>query len=256
MKCPYCGSNVNNEKFCPNCGGKLVGVQQPKVQGNNPMQQQMNNPQQDVRLQGGYSPQQKPKKPIYKKWWFWVIIAVIVISIGAGSADGGKSSKDTGTKETTTVSTSAVEKTTAEKTTEETTTVQPTTKAKKKVSAKAYKNSCKTLSFKDLSRNPDKHKGEKLKYTGLVIQVQEDEHWLDDNTTVDLRINVTKDEYGLWDDTIYATVELPKNADRILEKDIITIWGECDGKYSYTSVLGSDVTLPKINIEYYSVKSK
>lgn len=186
------------------------------------------------------------KKPFYKKWWFWVIVVVIVISIGAGSARNGNSSKDTDNKETTTVSTSAVE----------TTTVQPTTKAKKKVSAKAYKNNCKTLSFKDLSRNPDKHKGEKLKYTGKVIQVQEDEHWLDDNTTVDLRINVTKDEYGLWNDTIYATVELPKNADRILEDDIITIWGECDGKYSYTSVLGSDVTLPKINIEYYSVKSK
>lgn len=186
------------------------------------------------------------KKPFYKKWWFWVIVVVIVISIGAGSARNGNSSKDTDNKETTTVSTSAVE----------TTTVQPTTKAKKKVSAKAYKNNCKTLSFKDLSRNPDKHKGEKLKYTGKVIQVQEDEHWLDDNTTVDLRINVTKDEYGLWNDTIFATVELPKNADRILEDDIITIWGECDGKYSYTSVLGSDVTLPKINIEYYSVKSK
>ena len=186
------------------------------------------------------------KKPFYKKWWFWVIVVVIVISIGAGSARNGNSSKDTDNKETTTVSTSAVE----------TTTVQPTTKAKKKVSAKAYKNNCKTLSFKDLSRNPDKHKGEKLKYTGKVIQVQEDEHWLDDNTTVDVRINVTKDEYGLWDDTIFATVELPKNADRILEDDIITIWGECDGKYSYTSVLGSDVTLPKINIEYYSVKSK
>lgn len=186
------------------------------------------------------------KKPFYKKWWFWVIVVVIVISIGAGSARNENSSKDTDNKETTTVSTGAVE----------TTTVQPTTKAKKKVSAKAYKNNCKTLSFKDLSRNPDKHKGEKLKYTGKVIQVQEDEHWLDDNTTVDLRINVTKDEYGLWDDTIFATVELPKNADRILEDDIITIWGECDGKYSYTSVLGSDVTLPKINIEYYSVKSK
>lgn len=186
------------------------------------------------------------KKPFYKKWWFWVIVVVIVISIGAGSARNGNISKDTDNNETTKVSTSAVE----------TTTVQPTTKAKKKVSAKAYKNNCKTLSFKDLSRNPDKHKGEKLKYTGKVIQVQEDEHWLDDNTTVDLRINVTKDEYGLWDDTIFATVELPKNADRILEDDIITIWGECDGKYSYTSVLGSDVTLPKINIEYYSVKSK
>ena len=247
MKCPYCGSDVNNEKFCPNCGGKLVKGQQPNAQGNIPMQQ-MNNPQ------GGYPSQQKPKKPFYKKWWFWVIIAVIVISIGAGSAGGGKSSKDTGTKETTTVSTSAVEKTTAEKTTEETTTVQPTTKAKKKVSAKAYKNSCKTLSFKDLSRNPDKHKGEKLKYTGQVIQVQEDEHWLDDNTTVDLRINVTKDEYGIWKDTIFATVELPKGADRILEDDIITIWGKCAGKYSYTSVLGAEVTLPKIDTRYYKIK--
>ena len=73
-----------------------------------------------------------------------------------------------------------------------------------------------------------------------------------------MRINVTKvtyqyidDEY--WEDTIYATVEIPEGEDRILEDDIITIWGTCDGLYSYTSVLGSSVSLPKIDVKYYSI---
>lgn len=30
----------------------------------------------------------KPKKPVYKKWWFWVIIAVLIIGIGANMGAG------------------------------------------------------------------------------------------------------------------------------------------------------------------------
>lgn len=76
--------------------------------------------------------------------------------------------------------------------------------------------------------------------------------------TVELRINMTKETYEYiddvtWSDTIYATVEVPEGSDRILEDDIITIWGECDGLYSYESVLGSKVSLPKIDVKYYSV---
>ena len=47
--------------------------------------------------------------------------------------------------------------------------------------------------------------------------------------------------------------EVPEESDRILEDDIITIWGECDGLYSYESVLGSKVSLPKIDVKYYSI---
>lgn len=205
-----------------------------------------------MNSQNGSAPnspmQQKPKKPIYKKWWFWVIIVLIAGAIGAGSSGANKGKDGNKTTETTTVSMTSAEKTTAEITTK----VQPT--KSKKVSEGEYKNSCKKMSFKNLSRNPDKYKGEKLTYTGQVIQVQEDEHLLDDNTTVNLRINVTKDKYGLWTDTIFATVEIPKGADRILENDIITIWGKCEGKYSYTSVLGAEVTVPKIDIKYYKIK--
>lgn len=201
-----------------------------------------------MNSQNGSAPntpmQQKPKKPFYKKWWFWVIIVLIAGAIGAGSSGANKGKDSKKTTETTTISATSAEITT---------TVQPTTKSKK-VSEGEYKNSCKKVTYKDLSRNPDKHKGEKLTYTGQVIQVQEDEHLLDDNTTVNLRINVTKDKYGIWKDTIFATVELPKGADRILEDDIITIWGKCAGKYSYTSVLGAEVTLPKIDTRYYKIK--
>ena len=92
-----------------------------------------------------------------------------------------------------------------------------------------------------------------MKFTGEVIQVQESDSIFGDTTQVDLRINVTKDEYGLWNDTILATVELPEDADKILEDDIITIWGECEGDYTYESVLGSNITLPLINVEYFEI---
>ena len=114
-------------------------------------------------------------------------------------------------------------------------------------------DNCTTIDFDTLSRNPDKYKGNNYVFTGEVIQVSES--WGD---TVDLRINVTKKSYEYiddeyWEDTIYATVEIPDGADRILEDDIITIWGTCDGLYSYTSILGSSVSLPKIDIKYYEI---
>ena len=49
--------------------------------------------------------------------------------------------------------------------------------------------------------------------------------------------------------------KVPEESDRILEDDIITIWGECDGLYSYESVLGSKVSLPKIDVKYYSIEN-
>lgn len=134
---------------------------------------------------------------------------------------------------------------------------QPPTENPKVVEEK-FKKSCQSIDFKTLSRNPDKYKGNNYKFTGEVIQVQESDSWFSGTTQVDLRVNVTKKTYEYiddvyWEDTIYATVEIPEGADRILEDDIITIWGTCDGNYSYTSVLGSTISLPKISIKYYAI---
>lgn len=54
--CKGCGHEIaNNAKTCPHCGAKS-------------------------------------KKPIFKKWWFWAIVAILAILIGSAGNDGEKTS--------------------------------------------------------------------------------------------------------------------------------------------------------------------
>lgn len=110
-----------------------------------------------------------------------------------------------------------------------------------------YISSCKQISYADLARNPDKYKGQAFVFTGKIIQVSEPTF----GNIVSLRINVTKNEYGSYTDTVYATVELSDDSDRLLEDDIVKVYGDCEGLYTYTSVMGNSVSVPKINIQYF-----
>lgn len=173
------------------------------------------------------------KKKSKKKWIIGTIVLIIVISL---IASGNDNNSDVPDSETTKI----------EQKSEETT--EP------KLSKKEYKKACKSFSFKDVSRNPDKYKGKLYKIVGEVIQVQESSILFSDDKSLELRVNVTKDKYGYWGDTIYVTYTLASGADRILEDDIITIYGECLGSETYTSVLGSSVTLPSIAAQYIELK--
>lgn len=251
MKCPQCGKELKeNTKFCDACGCPVAPTE--PAQPNN---------QQTPPTPPMPQPQQ-PKKKFYKQWYFWIIIVVAVILIGCinGAINGGSNSKKPQEENagSTQSYTSANVETTVEPATEEETTEEPTTQEPTKDPAQTeqeFKDSCSTISFEDLSRNPDKYKGDNYKFTGQVIQVQEG--WFD---TVELRINVTKEEFEyiddvMWTDTIYATVTIPEGADKLLEDDVITFWGTCDGNYSYTSVLGNQISLPKIDIKYYELNN-
>lgn len=116
------------------------------------------------------------------------------------------------------------------------------------MSRSEYISNCTEIAYEDLARNPDKYKGQAFVFTGKVIQVAEPTY----GNTVSLRINVTKGEYS-WSDTIFATVELSKSEDRILEDDILTIYGDCEGLYTYESIVGRQVSLPSIDIRYFSI---
>lgn len=162
----------------------------------------------------------KVKKSIFKRWWFWVIIVLFLfILIGSsGSDDSSSPSQNTDAP--------AVTETKDE-----------------------YIASCQSVPYTDLARNPDNWKGTRMVYVGQVIQVVEPSH----GETVTLRVNVTEDEYGWWDDTILATVDIPEGDDRILEEDIISFYGECDGLYTYESIFGEKISIPKIDIVYWSL---
>ena len=93
MKCVNCGTEYEG-KFCPECGTK---TQEPAPTPSM-TEQQVNFQRQKVNqpLEAGKKGRKKlnkPKKPIYKKWWFYVIIGIALISIIGAVASGKKTEK-------------------------------------------------------------------------------------------------------------------------------------------------------------------
>ena len=113
---------------------------------------------------------------------------------------------------------------------------------------KQYKKDCVAFAYKDIARNPNNYEGQQAKFTGQVIQVEES--WGSDI----LRVDVTKDEYGVWNDTIYVDyTPKSKNESRILENDIVTVYGKLDGIKTYTTIFGSDVSIPYLKGQYIDI---
>ena len=86
---------------------------------------------------------------------------------------------------------------------------------------KYLKEECKTYTYEEIARNPDKHKNEIVTLTGEVIQVQE----LLGTTT--LLVNVTKEGneyYSYYTDTVYVNYKFSDEL-KILNGDIITMCG-------------------------------
>ena len=177
IKCKICGATIaSSAKVCPSCGAKN-------------------------------------KKPIFKRWWFWIILIVVAfVSLGRG-ATSGKDSRNTSGQ---------------------------TSESVVKESREDYIASCEKVDYKDVERNPDTFKGKRIKVTGKVIQVSEG--WGD---TVTLRIE--EDKGNVW----YVSYTHKEGESRILENDVITCFGECKGVESYTSVLGGRITIPSLKMLYF-----
>lgn len=106
---------------------------------------------------------------------------------------------------------------------------------------------CKLYSYKEIARNPEKYRYNKAKFQGEVIQV------IENGNSCKYRVNVTQNRYS-WSDTIL--VQYTKNnslESRILEDDIITVYGTLGGNYTYETVMGSEVTIPLITAKYISI---
>ena len=108
-----------------------------------------------------------------------------------------------------------------------------------------YDKSCVEVKYEDLARNPDNYKGQNLVFTGEVIQCEQSYE-----TNYYARVNVTLNEYDYYEDTIYVTFELPEGADKILEEDIVKLYGVCQGSETYTSIFGESITIPSLDAAY------
>lgn len=110
--------------------------------------------------------------------------------------------------------------------------------AKAEQEAKEKRENAEPIEYAQLEKNPDRYAGEYVKYQGQVVQIQEG-----DNMT-SIRLAVTQDSYGYnSDDIVY--VEYDGYTD-FVDDDIVTIYGEVYGSYSYTSQAGWEITIPAV----------
>ncbi len=124
------------------------------------------------------------------------------------------------------------------------------------IEKKSFIEECNEYDYKEIFRNSNQYKGKQAKFTGEVIQVQESAYG-----TV-LRVNITKDSsYSTYyTDTIYviytgiAKSEDPDAINRILEEDIITMYGKLDDVETYETILGGSVTIPRFIASYIELK--
>lgn len=110
-----------------------------------------------------------------------------------------------------------------------------------------YMAQCKSISYKELARNPKKYEGQMIKFTGKVFQVQE-------GLINMYMISVTNKGYGYYDDNVYVNYFSLDDETRVLEDDIVTFYGTFKGLKTYTTVRGDSRTIPEVTAKYIVLK--
>lgn len=101
-----------------------------------------------------------------------------------------------------------------------------------------------TIDYDSAARYPSSYKGDQTSFSGKVLQVIEGYG----NTAY--RIS----SKGNYDNVVYVVLDDDEVTVPIIEDDKVTVYGTYDGNYSYTTVLGSKVTIPKVDAERINIK--
>jgi len=95
------------------------------------------------------------------------------------------------------------------------------------------------ISYDELMRNNSNYVGKIVYFRGQIVQVIEG-----GSDFYSFRVSTKNQGYGMYyDNEIYLNYK----GSRLLEKDIIDIWGYVKGLMTYTTVLGAQVTLPELD---------
>ena len=103
------------------------------------------------------------------------------------------------------------------------------------------------LAYEKAYRKPDDYKGKRVSFSGKVLQVGDG--WFGAKY---YRIATS----GSSKDVVYVTID-GKNLDvQLMEDDRVTVYGKYDGNTTYTTVLGSTVTIPSVEAEKIELNKK
>ena len=215
--CKHCGQEIAaSAKICPHCGGKN-------------------------------------KPPIYKRGWFIALIVLIILYAIGSSDSSSNTASSTSTSASSTkaeVSSSSSSVTVSSSVESDSSTSEiPSTPT---LSEDEYRAECETVKYKDLCRYPDQYAGKKITMTGKVQQIM-DANWLSSDKA--WRVQTDNDGYGYYlDDEYYAIDKRPSDAIKVLQDDIVVIYGEFTGMTNVTRALTNTTDeIPCIDVAYVDI---
>lgn len=170
---------------------------------------------------------------------FSTIFVVLGIIIGVAAPSNEKSEKASSTSDSSSLLSN--ESSTTQTTLEMDQTLSSSTSQKiKEVNISEYASD---ISYDDLARNPENNKGKKLTLSGTIIQVIEGTDYSQYRLAMD-------DDY---DRIVF--IEIPKSllSSRILNNDIVTIYGKSYGTIGYESTLSGNITVPAIAVDKFEI---
>jgi hypothetical protein len=109
-----------------------------------------------------------------------------------------------------------------------------------------YEASCNVISYQDLNSNLNNYIGQHFKFTGQIVQINEN------NGVTDIVLAVTQVNGG-WSptDLIYVTYNA-KTTYNI--GDVIIVYGDVSGTYNYISISLGELKIPQITARYMELE--
>ncbi len=119
------------------------------------------------------------------------------------------------------------------------------------MSVEEIKRNTLTISYDELMRNNELYTGKIVYYRGRVLQVSE--VYVNGDEYI-LRVATKHDRYldSYYDDVIWVNYR----GHRLLEDDIIIVWGRVEGRKTYESVMGGYITIPEVTALYLELARK
>lgn len=223
MFCDNCGEKLaNGKKFCSACGQKVEGTSQSAPR------------ESSQRVEQSYQREQKKKKhPLVIvgqiMGGFFLLSFVMALFAGGDSSESTPTSSNSGSSSGNTAS-------------ENNSTPAEPSKTPLELELE-YKQACNYYDYSTIFRDSSKYVGEKATVTGEVVQI------LYDGDYCGFRINVTDGTY-YSEDTMWGEYQSSSDESRILEGDMLTIYGELNELYTYEAVMGNQITIPAITVKY------
>jgi hypothetical protein len=106
-----------------------------------------------------------------------------------------------------------------------------------------YQSSCKFVPFMNIVKNPIRNIDKRVKFTGQVMQI------IDNETKMIFTVKVDNN-FSKQGDIIYVNYKKSKSDDLILKDHLISLWGECIGLTTYAPINSNKITVPRIDAKY------